>query len=139
MGYAYQSAGGGCICCCSSYCFSNSCESCGMLTGFSDPEVTFYGTPFGHNSLHSITCFDGNHYGYHISQFQVSSETGKCQANSCCCYMWDSGACCGYPCRAELGHRKFPGAGGTGTHAMGGAAGICGDFGRTGMAKVSWC
>jgi len=128
---------GGCICGTSNYCYDNSCASCGLIPTFSDVEATFYGTPFGHSSLHGNSCYDGNHYGYDIHPDLVDPANGRCTAG-CCCYSWSSGNCCGCMTNACQGYSCQPGMGSYPSHAMGGATSIYGGWGRMGMAKVSW-
>lgn len=128
---------GACICSTSHYCFSNSCDSCGLIPVFNDKEVSFYGTPFGHNSMHGESCFDGNHYGYDLHPGLVDPANGRCTAG-CCCYSWSSGNCCGCMNNACQGYSCQPGMGSYPSHAMGGATEIYGGWGRMGMAKVSW-
>lgn len=128
---------GACYCGVSYYCYSNSCDTCGIIPVFSDTEVTFYGTPFGHNSFHPHICFDGNHYGYEIHPPLVDASNGACAAG-CCCFTYSSGTCCGMAFNACNGYSCQPGLGGYPSHAMGGNTELYGGWGRMGMAKVSW-
>jgi hypothetical protein len=139
---------GGCICGTSYYCNDNSCATCGCIPVFNDTEVTFYGTPFGHNSIHGATCMDTNIYGFHIHPPLVSPVDGKSQV-ACCCLVFNNGqtcnpfyqaACCGAT-NSQNGTPiwTFPGMGGTASVAFGGCTSLCGDWGRMGMVKVSWC
>lgn len=128
---------GNCICTTSHYCGEGSCASCGLIPVFSDKEVTFYGTPFGHSSLHGASCLDTNHYGYDISPPLVAPDNGRCTAG-CCCFSYSSGNCCGCYFNACNGYSCQPGMGSFPSHAMGGATEIYGGWGRMGMAKVSW-
>lgn len=129
---------GGCICGTSFWCADNSCATCGLIPIFSDKDVTFYGTPFGHNSLHGSTCTDTNIYGYDVHPPLVAPDNGRCTAG-CCCFTYDSGTCAGKCFNANAGYSCQPGMGGYPTHVMGGCtSSICGGWGRMGMAKVSW-
>lgn len=136
---------GPCICADGSwYCFSNSCETCGIIPFIPDKEQTYYGsadsgTVYGLPAVFGGGCLDRNHYGYMVSP-PVIGPCHTAQANSCCCMTFTSGSCCGgCRCRAQDGHRRYPGAGGTYTHMMGGANQWSGDAGRGGMVRVTWC
>lgn len=140
-----RTASGACICNSGTdYCFSNSCATCGEIPWIGDPDLTFYGTAtsgtvLGLSSIRSKGCFDTNHFGYFIHPPLI----GPChtpQPNSCCCNTWTSGSCCGgCRCRAADGVLCYPGAGGFGTHMMGGSTEWAGDAGRGGMVRVTWC
>ena len=126
------------------YCFDNSCASCGVIPFTGSEDNTFSGTAtsgtvYGLPATWGGGCFDTNHYGY----MQAPPVIGPChtaQPNSCCCYGFSSGSCCGgCRCRAQDGHRCYPGAGGTYTHMMGGSMYWSGDYGRAGMVRVTWC
>lgn len=55
------------------------------------------------------------------------------------CDSFSSGTCCGSRgVQACSGYGLIPGHGGWYTHIMGGNTGMYGDWGRTGMVKVSW-
>lgn len=145
----YQAAGqtvaGACICGSTFfnwYCFSNSCATCGPITRVADPNECGWGTSptgtmFYIPSIHSAMCFDSNHYGCActtptmlptgtVTPVQVLGYT-----TGTCCGAAARGACTGYLCH--------PGQGGTYTHVMGGSTELYGDWGRTGMVRVSWC
>lgn len=136
---------GPCICGGGSwYCFDNSCESCGAVPFIPSNDNTYAGTAttgtvYGLPAIWGGGCFDRNHYGYMVSP-PVISPCHTEQSSSCCCYTFSSGNCCGgCRCRSSDGHRRYPGAGGTYTHMMGGAMYWSGDYGRGGMVRVTWC
>lgn len=140
----YQGRGncvaGMCICSGWSMCFSNSCASCGVLPRAFVPTRTFYGTATGGTvvgfpSMASADCFDTNNYGCICSTMTLLPNG---TVSTIYCDSYDSANCCGPRCAGCVG-RQVPGLGGIWTHAMGGGTGICGDWGRTGMVKVSWC
>ena len=54
------------------------------------------------------------------------------------CDSWSSGTCPGSRCAACTGFALIPGHGGFWSHIMGGSTNGTGDWGRTGMVKVSW-
>ena len=123
------------------YCYDNSCATCGEI-----PWVTFgncktyygessTGTVFGLPSYFSSkTCLDRNNYGYHIHPPVIN----VChQPHGCCCQSFSSGTCGGNACPGSS-FRQIPGAGGTAVHVMGGSY-RCGDAGRAGMVRVTWC
>mgnify|MGYP006083910871 FL=1 len=134
---------GPCICAGGShYCFANSCATCGLVPFIAGTEQTYRGTSTGTvvglPGIWGSGCFDTNHYGYFMSP-PVIGPCHTAQTNSSACYTYSSGSCCGgCRCRADLGHRCFPGAGGAYTHMMGGAMYYCGDIGRAGMVRVTW-
>ena len=141
----YQGVGqdyaGMCICGGWSMCFSNSCASCAPLTRAFIPTRTFYGTStsgtvVGYHSMTSADCWDTNNYGC-ICSAPILLPNGT--VSPIICDSYTSGTCCGYRCAACSGGPQYPGLGGGWTHAMGGNTGIYGDWGRTGMVKVSWC
>ena len=123
------------------YCYDNSCATCGEIPWLSNPDRTYSGTAEGStvyglpSYFSSKTCLDTNNYGYHIHPPVIN----VChQAHGCCCQSFSSGSCGGCDCRANNGYRQIPGAGGTATHVMGGNY-RCGDYGRMGMVRVTWC
>lgn len=118
-------------------CQQASLESCGIIPVMPDCLSTFYGTPFGYASMLGGACWDTNYYGYDIAPPTLTAVNGY-TAGGCCCYSWSSGTCCGTRAQACCQIRCFPGAGGTPTHVMGGSLELYGDWGRTGMIKVSW-
>lgn len=136
---------GPCICQSGSwYCFDNSCGTCYAVPFIADETQTYKGSAtsgnvFGLPAVFGGGCFDSNHYGYMIAP-PIISPCHTEQSNSCCCYSFSSGSCCGgCRCKAQDGHRCYPGGGGTYTHMMGGALYWSGDAGRGGMVRVTWC
>ena len=126
------------------YCFDNSCASCGAIPFIPSKENLYYGsattgTVYGLPAVWGGGCFDTNHYGYMISP-PVIGPCHTAQPNSCCCYGFSSGSCCGgCRCKASAGARCYPGAGAEFTHMMGGSMYWSGDYGRAGMVRVTWC
>jgi len=135
---------GPCLCESASwYCFDNSCATCGTIPFVPSSTQTFKGSATGGNvyGLPSIAgggCLDRNNYGYHTHPPLI----GPChtpQSSSCCCQTFSSGSCCGgCRCRTCFGRMCYPGAGGFGTHMMGGSMYWYGDAGRGGMVRVTW-
>lgn len=144
----YQARGfttaGNCICLSGSAYCGNGCATCGCIPWQADPDLKFYGsattgTVFGIPSIHSSGCIDSNIYGYHEHP-PVISPCHTAQPNSCCCFSFSSGSCCGgCRCRPVDGALCYPGAGGFATHMMGGSTAWAGDSGRGGMVRVTWC
>lgn len=125
------------------YCFTNSCATCGYIPFIADPQQTWYGTAtgsivFGMPSVLGSGCFDTNNYGYHEHP-PVIGPCHTAQPNSCCCFPFDSSTCGGCCCAVSTGIMVYPGAGGFATHIMGGCNTKCGDAGRGGMVRVTWC
>lgn len=125
------------------YCFTNSCATCGLVPYTPDPAATYYGChtngtrALGLPSVWPEGCFDTNHYGY----FRTPPAIGVChtaQSGTPCCASWTSSSCGGAQCGACQGSFRYPGMGGTMTHAMGGCITLCGDAGRAGMVRVTW-
>lgn len=55
------------------------------------------------------------------------------------CYCFTSETCWGgQSCQNCCGHRRSPGSGGMGNHAMGGGTAWCGDIGRGGAVYLRW-
>jgi hypothetical protein len=136
-----QSQAGMCICGGWSMCFSNSCASCAALPRAYIPTRTYYGssttgTVFGIPSMSSADCWNTDNYGC-ICSAPVLLPNGNVSAIICDSYS--SGQCCGNRCAACTGAYQWPGLGGAWTHSMGGNTDNYGDWGRTGMVKVSWC
>jgi hypothetical protein len=136
---------GPCLCCSGSwYCFDNSCATCGIIPFTADTEQVYYGsadtgTVYGLPSIGGGGCLDRNNYGYHTHP-PLISPCHTCQTSSCCCQTFSSGSCCGgCRCTGATGTLCYPGAGGFGTHMMGGATAWSGDSGRGGMVRVTWC
>lgn len=138
----FTSAGG---CLCGSYanwiCNGNGCASCGIIPRVYDTDKKVYGTSttgtvFGIASMYSSDCYDTNFYGCHCST-PTMLPTGT--LSTPCCGGYTSGTCCGAPRMACTGVLCNPGQGGSFLHVMGGNTENYGDWGRTGMVKVSWC
>ena len=144
-GEGSSTGSGPCICENGSwYCFDNSCATCGIIPFVGDSEQTFAGSAtdskvYGIPSIMGGGCLDRNNYGYHTHP-PVISPCHTVQPDSCCCQTFTSGSCCGgCRCQANTGVLCYPGAGGFGTHMMGGSTAWRGDAGRGGMVRVTWC
>ncbi len=151
MARCSQSAGA-CICCTSTatyFCFSNSCSiSCcsaypcitrqfSYFTGGCGNSI--WGTPIRIPSMYAADWFDTNFYGCMCSQPTMLPGNCANTVSTICCVSYTSGTCCGAAFGgACTGNRCQPGQGGNYNHVMGGNIGY-GDWGRTGMVKVSWC
>lgn len=123
----------------SSYCFSNSCATCGNIQFL--PGATYRGEASGSTSVvYGIRgiwpgiCWDTNHYGN-----QCHAPIYGFENTSRCCNCATSGNCCGCVCRAACGILQIPAAGGIMSWNMGGGTGTCGDMGRMGMVCVTYC
>jgi hypothetical protein len=123
------------------YCFANSCATCGPVTYVSDtarcgrgtsPSGTLYYIP----SNYSAMCFDTSHYGCACNSPTMLPTGGVLTPTT---FGYTSNTCCGLPRSACCGCLCNPGQGGSYTHAMGGSTDLYGDWGRTGMVRVSWC
>lgn len=151
----------GCMACMCFCCFGGS-----FCTGSSVPislpvlksDRTFYGntSTAGVNvcGLSSVITsgvyFDSNLYGYHLippvptpccatSHVPDTTFCGSCWH----CQTFTSGTCGGACCSTiQATYTKYftwPGQGGVGQHIMGGQTTWCGDAGRMGMVKVTYC
>ncbi len=101
---------------------------------------TYENVIYGLRGTWPMQCWDGNHYGWE-QHAPIWGGTGSTwMAETICCGSFSSGTCCGYNCGAWTGNGclKYPGAGGWGSHAMGGSNALCGDSGKFGMVCVSW-
>lgn len=119
-------------------CQPGSWGSCDVIPIMPDCGASYFGTVFGYPSIMGGACWDTNYYGYDIIPPTLAATDGQSACYGCCCYTWSSGTCCGSRGAACQGIRCTPGAGGTPTHIMGGNTELYGDWGRTGMVKVSW-
>lgn len=119
-------------------CQPGSWGSCDCIPIMPDCQRSFNGTPFGYASILGGSCWDTNYYGFDIMAPTLAANDGVTSCIGCCCFTWSSGTCCGSRNMACDGQRCVPGAGGTPTHIMGGNTELYGDWGRTGMVKVSW-
>jgi hypothetical protein len=136
---------GACICAGSIgtwFCYANSCASCAAIPRVADTAKKGYGTALTGTvyhipSMYHADCFDTNFYGCYCTTPLITPTGGL----SClCCFGYTSGVCCGASrCGACTGGFCSPGLGGVFTHVMGGNTEVYGDWGRTGMVKVSWC
>ena len=93
---------------------------------------------YGLRGMWPKSCFDSSHYGFeqHPPIYGFLGQTGDC---TMCCPCFTSGNCCGCQCNATNTQcLRVPGAGGFGSHAMGGGNGLYGDAGRLGMVCVSY-
>ena len=143
-GEGSDTGSGPCLCESASwYCYDNSCATCGVIPFTPDSERTFKGSAtgglvYGLPSVHGGGCLERNNYGYHIHP-PVIGPCHTVQPNSCCCQSFSSGSCCGgCRCSACTGTLCYPGAGGFGTHMMGGSMYWQGDAGKGGMVRVTW-
>lgn len=154
----YQARGntvsGGCLCCDGVnqlfFCFSNSCQLgcsvCPCITRLYDTGrgvcgSTSCGTIYSICSMYPADYFDTNFYGCMCDQpTMLPAANGANTVSSLCCVAYSSGTCCGAAFGgACTGNRCQPGKGGNYNHAMGGSTGLYGDWGRTGMVRVTWC
>ena len=94
-------------------------------------------------------CYDGNMYGYNIIPPVPTPCCATAHVTDCCyslggqcCQAFTSGTCGGYCCNTiQTSYTKYftwPGQGGVPVHVMGGSC-LCGDSGRMGMVKVTYC
>ena len=143
----YQAKGntvaGGCICGANAdhICNGNGCASCGIITRVYDTNKKGYGTAttgtvYQFPSTYASDCYDTNFYGCHCSTPTILPNGN---VSTPCCGGYTSGTCCGYVRSACNSVLCNPGQGGSFTHVMGGNTENYGDWGRTGMVKVSWC
>ena len=99
-------------------------------------EPTAENVVYGIRGIWPKQCWDSNHYGYEISQPIPGIAT---PADGICCVQYTSGTCCGCQCSAwNKDCLRFPGAGGWGSHAMGGSNGLYGDVGKFGMVWICY-
>ena len=147
----YCTQGGACWCNYGEYCFSNSCDSCGMIGVY--PNCCYHNpcscacgdrnavhqVQQTHRGIHGGACFDTNHYGRWTAPPIIDADTGKRWAPSgyCYCAYADSGSCCG-GCQVSDSWLWHPGMGGAYTHVMGGSNQHKGDNGKAGMVQISW-
>jgi len=108
----------------------------GSIKDIEDPQ--YENTIYGLRGIWPMQCWDTNHYGW--EQHAPVMGAGTLGADTLCCPTFTSGTCCGYNCGAWTGNGclRFAGAGGWGSHAMGGNNGLCGDSGKFGMVCVQW-
>tara|TARA_B100000686_G_C16791838_1_gene979247 strand:- start:502 stop:1578 length:1077 start_codon:yes stop_codon:yes gene_type:complete len=91
---------------------------------------------YGLRGIWPRNCWDGNHYGYEI---HAPVWDGTQAYESKCCVQYTSGNCCGCQCSAwAMNCLRMPGAGGWGSHAMGGGNGLYGDSGKFGKVHVCY-
>lgn len=150
----YQAKGmtvsGACFCCDGVnqlfMCFSNSCATCGYITRKYDANQIAYGTSttgtvYKIPSMYAADWFDTNFYGCMCDQpTMVPAANGANTVSTLCCVAYSSGNCCGAAFGgACTGNRCQPGKGGNYNHMMAGAVSGYGDWGRTGMVRVTWC
>ena len=129
---------GSCICCCgTSYCFINSCATCGEIPHI--PGATYHGTTTSGSLVYGIRgmwpriCYDTNHFGYQIHPPIYCFE--NCTQ---CCQTWTSGCIVGGCRKACCGCLQVPSAGGWAHIAMAGSNYQCGDMGRAGQVCVEF-
>lgn len=105
------------------------------------PTTTYYGTAtgatvYGIKGQVGAEQWNGDAYGA-ACNYSLPLPNG--QMSAIVCDTWTSGNCCGSRGIAACsGFHLVPGHGGFWSHAMGGSTSIYGDWGRTGMVKVSW-
>ncbi len=91
---------------------------------------------YGLRGIWPRNCWDGNHYGYEI---HAPVWDGTQAYESKCCVQYTSGNCCGCQCSAwAMNCLRMPGAGGWGSHAMGGGNSLYGDSGKFGKVHVCY-
>jgi hypothetical protein len=147
----YCTSSGACWCSYNDYCYSNSCETCGVIPAYpaccepgacscatltcaliDGPRYTMFGIIGG-------GCLDTNNYGYHVRPPIINSDTGLQFAAGCTIQTFSSGTGCGGCNGWQWGAGAWhPGHGGAATHVMGGDNSHKGDYGRAGMVQVSW-
>lgn len=104
--------------------------SCAGTSGFTGNNVYVIPSRVGSD------CFDNNNYGCISAPLTLlPNGTVSCPGF----FTYDSSSLSGCRCAACSNFYQIPGFGGFFTHAMGGATGLFGDWGRAGMVKVSWC
>lgn len=142
------------------FCGSGS-AACGSTTGLNIPilrsDRTFYGnTAFtginvcGLPSMSAGICINTSAHGFHLPPPVVTPQCATLPvvdtsftSNNLFCQVFTSGTCGGWCCSAISSNStcplfRWPGQGGVGVHALGGSC-MCGDAGRMGMVKVTYC
>ena len=148
----YCTSSGPCWCSYNDYCFSNSCETCGVVPAYPaccEPSSCSCATlacmlkDGPQNVMFGIIgggCLETNNYGYHIRPPIINSDTGLEFTTGCTIQTFSSGTGCGGCNGFQWGTDNVwhPGHGGAATHVMGGDNSHKGDYGRGGMVQVSW-
>jgi hypothetical protein len=136
-------ANGPCLCeSGNDYCFANNCATCnGPVENAAVPATVptgtaTTGTVYGFPSFYGTGCLDTANAGYFTAP-PVISICHEVTPLSDCCWTFTSSACAG-GCLCSPS-RQFPGAGGWASNTHAGANLFCGDTGRGGMVRVTWC
>jgi len=102
-------------------------------------EPTAENVVYGIRGIWPKVCYDGNHYGYDVHPPTPGFLTGSDAVETTCCVQYTSGTCCGCQCSAwQTSCMRVPGAGGWGSHAMGGSNSLYGDVGKMGMVWICY-
>ena len=102
-------------------------------------EPTAENVVYGIRGIWPNQCWDGNHYGYEVHAPVPGFLTGSNAVDTACCVQYTSGNCCGCQCSAwQTSCLRVPGAGGWGSHAMGGGNSLYGDVGKMGMVWICY-
>ena len=104
----------------------------GSINDIDDPKAE--NVVYGIRGIWPKQCWDSNLYGYeiHAPVYGYIDETQ-------CCTQFTSGTCCGCQCSAwNTACLRVPGAGGWGSHAMGGSNSLYGDVGKFGMVHICY-
>jgi hypothetical protein len=101
---------------------------------------SFFGTAtnatvYGLKSQNAAMMINASSYG-NICTYSLPLPNGTMSAIACDCFT--STCCAGRGVQACSGFALIPGHGGWFNSAMGGCTTVYGDWGRTGMVKVSW-
>ncbi len=106
----------------------------GTLNDIAEP--TAENVVYGIRGIWPKQCWDGNHYGYEVHA-PVPGFLNDIDTQ--CCVQYTSGNCCGCQCSAwQTSCLRLPGAGGWGSHAMGGGNSLYGDVGKMGMVWICY-
>lgn len=102
--------------------------------------ASFFGTAtnatvYGLKSQNAAMMINASSYG-NICTYSLPLPNGTMSAIACDCFT--STCCAGRGVQACSGFALIPGHGGWFNSAMGGCTTVYGDWGRTGMVKVSW-
>ena len=109
----------------------------GTLNDIAEP--TAENVVYGIRGIWPKQCWDGNHYGYEVHAPVPGFVTGSNAIDTQCCVQYTSGNCCGCQCSAwQTSCLRLPGAGGWGSHAMGGGNSLYGDVGKMGMVWICY-
>ena len=104
----------------------------GRINDIDDPKAE--NVVYGIRGIWPKQCWDSNLYGYEVHA-PVYGYIDSTQ----CCTQYTSGTCCGCQCSAwNTACLRVPGAGGWGSHAMGGSNSLYGDVGKFGMVWICY-